>query len=93
MLILSQDKQALVPVDIICLEVVEDTIGFRTSYNGGFVEMAAYETVERCEEVMKEIIDEYRRYLYTEGGTDYSVPGVVQAFGFVPPKVFEMPEE
>lgn len=61
--------------------------------NDWWVELGQYSTHERAKEVLKEIVEEYAKYKYTDGGPLATVEYFIQPFGYTEPKVYCMPEE
>lgn len=55
--------------------------------------LGEYESEARAMEVLGEIVDEYGKYLKTEGGPLATANFYVQPFAFAPPKVYKMPEK
>lgn len=55
-------------------------------------DLGVYESEARAMEVLEEIVNEYGKYLKTEGGPLATANFYAPPFAFVPPKVYRMPE-
>lgn len=57
--------------------------------------LGEYSTKEKAIKAMDMLLEEYSRHFYSEGGQLATVRSevYVQAFGFIPPKVFTMPQD
>lgn len=97
MLIMSQSRDSLLNVESTSEIFLSSSFG---EYSGGPVKVLAsfplaedvtanlgeYESEARAKEVLEEIVNEYGKYLKTDGGP------LATPFAFAPPKVYKMPE-
>lgn len=95
MIIRSQDKKNIVNFNNI------DTIDVRDKQvryfaNGGVETMGVlgtYSTEEKAIKVLDMIQQEYGKHLYSQGGQMATADIYIQPFVFIPPKVFQMPQD
>lgn len=98
MLIRSQDKKVIAVLencDSIGICKLQDIYHICT-FNGveeSRTSIGKYSTEEKAIKVLDMIQEEYTRHLYSNGGAMATVDAYVQAFGFIPPKVFQMPQD
>ena len=102
MIIINQDKNELVNFDnIMCINITnceEDgyliSAGFVVGRDDNYRDLGYYNTEERAQEVLAEIVQKYSSYLQLNGG-----PAILQGQMdiqpniFNIPKVYEMPEK
>lgn len=98
MLIRSQSKTTIIVLencDTLDIEKREKNY-YISSYNGSQesrCNIGCYSTVEKASKVLDMIQEEYTRHIYTSGGAFATLDAYAQAFGFTPPKVFQMPQD
>jgi hypothetical protein len=92
MIIVSQGGVAFLNLDSVSMVYAdEDGVYCRCMTDGTpTVKLGAYKSLARSQEVLKEIVNEYRKYLTADGLT--GVNGF-PPFAYTQPKVYEMPEE
>lgn len=103
MLIMSQSRDSLLNVESTSEIFLSSSFG---EYSGGPVKVLAsfpvaedvtanlgeYESEARAKEVLEEIVNEYGKYLKTDGGPLATANFYAPPFAFAPPKVYKMPE-
>lgn len=94
MIIRSQDNKIIVNMDNI------DTIDIRENmiraFNGGNdmgINIGKYSTEEKAIKVLDMIQKEYGKHYYGQGGQMATANYYVPPFAFIPPKVFQMPQD
>lgn len=104
MLIMSQSRNSLLNLESVGEVFLSSAFG---DYNGGPVKVLAsyplaedvtanlgeYESEARAMEVLEEIVNEYGKYLKTDGGPLATANFYAPPFAFTPPKVYKMPEK
>lgn len=93
MLIRSQDKRSIININNIDTIFTEEG-GKITAFNAeSRTIVAEYSTIEKAIKALDMIQKEYEKYIYSCGGALATSNEYVQAFGFIPPKVFHMPQD
>lgn len=94
MLIRSQDKKTIVNMSNI------DTIevyGCQMRYYCGGIDtvglLGQYSTEEKAIKVLDMIQEQYGKHIYGQGGQMATADCYVPPFAFIPPKVFQMPQD
>lgn len=102
MLIRTQDKTGISNLDNLDFIGIKECFDFGKrymrviAYNGTIdssINLAEYSTKEKAVKVLDMIQEEYCKYIFGEGGPMFTRDLYVPAFAFVPPKVFQMPQE
>lgn len=99
MMIRSQDKMNLVPIGKLYIQSGTEYADAKIILDSGDDRtpdwaLGTYKNVERCIKILDEIQKAYLSYLSCEGGiSPLRGGGTYQPFAFVPPQVYEMPEE
>lgn len=98
MLIRVQEKTRLINFDKVAY-----TVGGTPSLQGYAIQMyfdkgihekaGIYSTKAKAIKVLDMIQDAYARHYYGQGGQSATSNTVYQPFGFIPPKVFQMPSD
>lgn len=96
MMIRSQDKKKLYPLTkglyTDGTNIIMD-LGFSVTGDGD-LQLGKYASLQRCIEILDDIQKKYQTYLGSEGGiSPLQGGGIYQPFAFIPPHVYEMPEE
>ena len=99
MIILSQDKKAIINFDNVEFIAIKSDQNlkfvfsrFANSENG--VYLGCYDTEERAKEVLQEIVKKHSSYIELKGGSALLKGGIdIQPNIFNIPKVYEMPEK
>lgn len=102
MIIRSQDKKTLTNFhQITDMGVKKDgsvfliKVYYPFSVNDDYSSMriAAYSTEEKAIKVLDMITEEYGKHYYGQGGQMATADYYVPPFAFIPPKVFQMPQD
>ena len=96
MLIRSQDKKTLVNLDNTnAIRIYEGDTGFTVDAWGVNIdyEIGEYSTEEKAIKVLDMIQEEYGKHLYGAGGEMATRDLYIPPFAFIPPKVFQMPQD
>lgn len=96
MLIRSQSKETIINlncIDSICIGE-RDGVFAVIAYNGGENTLCGtYAVKEKGIKVLDMLQEEYGKHIFGEGGQMFTRDLYVPAFGFIPPKVFQMPQD
>ena len=91
MLIMSQSRNSLLNLESVGEVFLSSAFG---DYNGGPVKvLASYPLAEDVTANLREIVNEYGKYLKTDGGPLATANFYAPPFAFTPPKVYKMPEK
>lgn len=93
MLIRSQDKHGFINlenIDTVTMSREWDIYAFNERSR---CYLGTYSTEEKAIKALDMIQKEYEKYIYSCGGALATSNEYVQAFGFIPPKVFQMPQD
>lgn len=108
MLIISQDRSTVVNLDAVARFGVSaipvSASASRPDYEWAILAdmsrpvngavLGRYKSKKRAAEVLEQIVDTYRQYVFNTAGYDpRGVDAYIQPFGYTPPKVYTMPEE
>ena len=102
MLIRTQDKTGISNLDNLDCIGIEERFDLGKhymrviAYNGTIdssINLAEYSTKEKAVKVLDMIQEEYCKHIFGEGGQMFTRDLYVPAFAFVPPKVFQMPQD
>ena len=93
MLIFSQDRTALVNLDVgIFAITAQGNIVVATEGQTKMqIKLGEYRTSDEAQKVLAELADEYATYYRTDGGPLATMDAYAQPFMFEPPKVYKMP--
>lgn len=95
MIIRSQDKAFIInfeKVDTVCLGGTEGK-SVITFTDAQLVTLGTYSTEEKAIKVLDMITEEYGKHYYGQGGQMATADYYVPPFAFIPPKVFQMPQD
>ena len=93
MLIFSQDRTALVNMDvgIFAITAQGNIVVATEGHTKIQIKLGEYSTGDEALKVLAELADEYAMYYRTDGGPLAMVAAFVQPLMFEPPKVYKMP--
>ena len=93
MLIFSQDRTALVNLDVgIFAITAQGNIVVATEGQTKMqIKLGEYRTSDEAQKVLAELANEYGKYYRVDGGPMATVDAFVQPLMFEPPKVYKMP--
>lgn len=107
MLIISQDRMTVVNLDAVarfgvsCIPVPDEEprpdsewailADMSRPVNGAI--LGRYKSKKRAAEVLEQIVDTYKQHVFNTAGYDpRGANAYIQPFGYIPPKVYTMPE-
>ena len=96
MIIRSQDREKIVNLNNITridIENGRDGMNVWASNMGITSLLGTYSTEEKAIKVLDMIQQEYGRHFYGQGGQMATADIYIQPFAFIPPKVFQMPQD
>ena len=96
MIIRSQDKKNIVNfnnIKNIKVQGWESIFDICVAEYNFFEKIGTYSTEEKAIKVLDMIQQEYGRHIYGKGGAMATADYYVPPFAFIPPKVFQMPED
>lgn len=91
MRIISQGGHADLPYEEIALCMACEDIIAR--HNDKEYLMARYSTMENAEKAMEMLRKEYGKHYFSQGGAMATENFYVPPFGFIPPKIFQFPQD
>lgn len=92
MIIRSQDKKAIT-TDLNVRIHENDYIHTYEIFNDAVETLGEYSTEEKAIKVLDMIQETYGKHYYGQGGQMATVDYYVPPFAFIPPKVFQMPQD
>lgn len=95
MLIRSQNKKELLNLDnAVSISVDDDNeIIIAYGFDHAWDRMGNYSTEEKAIKVLDMIQNEYGTHYYGNGGPMATANFYIPPFGYIPPKVFQMPQD
>ena len=94
MIIRSQDKKTIANIDCIdTITIIGEEIRYFYGSENSFGILGYYSTEEKAVKVLDMIQEMYEKTLYNEYGLMATANFYVPPFAFIPPKVFQMPED
>lgn len=98
MRIISQDGTIDIPYGLTSIQLVsKTTIVAQGSYfgsgNDNFATIAEYSTEAKAQKAMEMLREEYGKHFFGQGGAMATANFYVQPFAFIPPKVFQFPQD
>ena len=97
--IISQDGTIDVPYEQVVIQRFKTEIYFLNKNLMGAeqlvsdMEIAKYSTEEKAENAMEILHEEYRKHIFGQGGAMATANFYVPPFAFIPPKVFQFPQD
>ena len=98
MRLISQNGAIDVPYGLTSIQLVsKTTIVAQGSYfgsgNDNFATIAEYSTEEKAQKAMEMLREEYGKHFFGQGGAMATANFYVPPFSFIPPKVFQFPQD
>lgn len=94
MRLISQNGNFDIPYDEIVVELFDKcVVGRLKEYIGRDIILGAYSTDEKAQKAMEMLREEYGKHFYGQGGAMATANFYVPAFAFIPPKVFQFPQD
>ena len=94
MRLISQNGNFDIPYDEIVVELFDKcVVGRLKEYIGRDIILGAYSTDEKAQKVMDMLRKEYCEHYFAKGGAMATANFYVQPFAFIPPKVFQFPQD
>ena len=94
MRLISQDGKFDIPYDEIVVEIFDEcVVGRLKEYVGRDIILGSYSTEEKAEKAMEMLHKEYGKHFFGQGGAMATANFYVPPFAFIPPKVFQFPQD
>lgn len=93
MIIRSQDKKRIANIDTCNLIAIVGTQAKSKNITVDGMVIGTYSTEEKAIKVLDMIQEEYGKHYYGQGGQMATADYYVPPFAFIPPKVFQMPND
>ena len=94
MRLISQNGEFDIPYDEIVVELFgECVVGRLKEYIGRDIILGSYSTEEKAKKAMEMLHKEYGKHFFGQGGDMATANFYVPPFAFIPPKVFQFPQD
>ena len=94
MRLISQNGKFDIPYDEIVVEIFDEcVVGRLKEYVGRDIILGSYSTEEKAKKAMEMLREEYGKHFFGQGGAMATANFYVPPFAFIPPKVFQFPQD